>query len=262
MKKHSKLSILTIILITLLLSGCKMFETQFESTRNEAVQEIPQLVDETNGISITSTVEQKPLVFINKKQLVLGELDSLGRATNAHIQLRDSDEPTKKREPRLTYNPVGWHNYKFSYKASDGTQKKAWLFNRGHLIGYQFSGLNDESRNLVPETALLNAGNYSGMNSSNTNAMLYYENQLDNWLSNHPNYYLDYQVTPLYQRDELIPRYIRLAYVGIDENAEPLKITLSTKKEVEGSYQATVVYLKNESANATINYLDGTAQQR
>ena len=50
------------------------------------------------------------LPFTGNKQLVLGEFDHLGRATSAHIQLQDKDEPKQKREPRLTYNPVGWHN--------------------------------------------------------------------------------------------------------------------------------------------------------
>lgn len=48
------------------------------------------------------------LPFKNKKQLELGELDSKSRATFAHIQLKDSDEPTEKREPKISYNPVGW----------------------------------------------------------------------------------------------------------------------------------------------------------
>lgn len=143
------------------------------------------------------------LPFKNEKQLELGELDSKSRATGAHIQLKDSDEPTEKREPKLTYDPVGWHNYKFFY--GDG-KKEAWLMSRGHLIGYQFSGLNDEKRNLVPMTNWLNAGNYSGTDDQNQSSMLYYENRLDSWLANHPNYYLDYKVTPIYQKDELIPR--------------------------------------------------------
>ncbi|MFQ9790083.1 MAG: DNA/RNA non-specific endonuclease [Streptococcus salivarius] len=33
--------------------------------------------------------------------------------------------------------------------------------NRGHLIGYQFSGLNSEIKNLVPMTRYLNAGTMS-----------------------------------------------------------------------------------------------------
>ena len=97
------------------------------------------------------------LPFNGSKQLVLGDFDHLGRATSAHIQLQDKDEPKKKREPRLNYNPVGWHNYKIAY---GNKGKKAWLFHRGHLIGYQFSGLTDEGKNLVPLTAWTNTGNY------------------------------------------------------------------------------------------------------
>lgn len=85
--------------------------------------------------------------FNGNKQIVLGEFDTLGRATSAHIQLQDKDEPKKRREPRIKFTPVGWHNYKIAY----GNQgKKSWLFNRGHLIGYQFSGLTDEGKIWFP----------------------------------------------------------------------------------------------------------------
>lgn len=197
------------------------------------------------------------LPFKSKKQLELGELDSKNRATGAHIQLKDSDEPTEKRDSKLTYDPVGWHNYKFFY--GDG-REEAWLMSRGHLIGYQFSGLNDEKRNLVPMTNWLNAGNYSGTDEHNQSSILYYENRLDSWLANHPNYYLDYKVTPIYQKDELIPRQIELQYVGIDENGKLLEIKLESSKEKVDKYSVTHVILGNVSANAEINYLDGTAK--
>lgn len=196
------------------------------------------------------------LPFKNKKQLVLEELDSLSRAKGAHIQLKNSDEPTEKRNAKLTYDPVGWHNYKFYY--GDGT-KEAWLMSRGHLVGYQFSGLNDEKRNLVPMTNWLNSGNYTGIDDSNENSMIYYENKLDSWLANHPNDYLDYKVTPIYQEDELIPRQIELQYVGIDKNGHLLEIKLGGSKEKIDQYSVTHVVLDNVSANAEINYLDGTA---
>lgn len=157
----------------------------------------------------------------------------------------------------MTYDPVGWHNYKFFY--GDGT-KEAWLMSRGHLIGYQFSGLNDEKRNLVPMTNWLNAGNYSGTDELNQSSMLYYENRLDSWLANHPNYYLDYKVTPIYQEGELIPRKIELQYVGIDENGKLLEIKLESSKEKIDKYSVTHVILDNVSPNAEINYLDGTAK--
>ncbi len=194
--------------------------------------------------------------FNGNKQIVLGEFDTLGRATSAHIQLQDKDEPKKRREPRIKFTPVGWHNYKITY----GNQgKKSWLFNRGHLIGYQFSGLTDEGKNLVPLTAWTNSGNYKGTDDSNFESMLYYENRLDSWLANHPHFWLDYKVTPIYSGDELIPRQISLQYVGLDESGNLININLGSPKESVDGYGITTVILDNYSKNATIDYLKGTA---
>ncbi|HEM2812631.1 TPA: DNA/RNA non-specific endonuclease [Streptococcus suis] len=194
--------------------------------------------------------------FNGNKQIVLGEFDTLGRATSAHIQLQNKDEPKKRREPRIKFTPVGWHNYKIAY----GNQgKKSWLFNRGHLIGYQFSGLTDEGKNLVPLTAWTNSGNYKGTDDSNFEGMLYYENRLDSWLANHPHFWLDYKVTPIYSGDELIPRQISLQYVGLDESGNLININLGSPKESVDGYGITTVILDNYSKNATIDYLKGTA---
>ncbi|MDB8626927.1 DNA/RNA non-specific endonuclease [Streptococcus parasanguinis] len=197
------------------------------------------------------------LAFTGNKQLVLGEFDHLGRATSAHIQLQDKDEPKQKREPRLTYNPVGWHNYKLSY---GNKGKKAWLFHRGHLVGYQFSGLTNEGKNLVPLTAWTNSGNYRGTADRNDEGMLYYEKRLDSWLATHPHYWLDYKVTPFYAGDELIPRQVILQYVGIDQEGNLLRINLGSPKESVDAYGITTVTLDNYSKNAAIDYLKGTAK--
>lgn len=204
----------------------------------------------------TKETEQGILDFKGKKQLVLGNKDSKGRATAAHIQLQDKDEPTSKREKKLKYNPTGWHNYKFYY---EGGEKKAWLMNRGHLIGYQFSGLNDEGRNLVAMTAWLNTGSYKGTNEGNQDSMLFYEQKLDSWLATHPNYWLDYKVTPIYEGDELVPRRIELQYVGVDSKGNLLEITLGGK-ETKDSNLVSHVTLENTSPNATIDYATGKAE--
>ncbi|GAO99220.1 DNA/RNA non-specific endonuclease [Fructobacillus ficulneus] len=221
------------------------------SSSAESQKTTASSINQANGESQNSEI----LTFTGKRQLVLGNLDSLGRATFSHIQLQDKDEPKAKRTT-LTYNPVGWHNFKFYYGAG---AKKAWLMNRGHLVGYQFSGINDEARNLVPETAWFNAGNYTGMNDGNPDSMLYYENRLDSWLSNHPNYWLDYQVTPLFTGDELVPRQVELAYVGLDANGQPLTIQLGSAKESTDAAGVTHVTLDNSSPNAQIDYATGRA---
>lgn len=50
--------------------------------------------------------------------------------------------------------------------------------NRGHLIGYQFSGVNDEGKNLVPMTAWLNSEIIKEPTKVISQGMLYYENRL------------------------------------------------------------------------------------
>ncbi|RZI47878.1 DNA/RNA non-specific endonuclease [Lactococcus kimchii] len=185
-------------------------------------------------------------------QIKLSPLDLLKRATGAQIQLQAKDLPSQKREPRLSYNPVGWHNYKFNGH---------WLMNRGHLVGYQFSGLNDEPKNLVPETAYLNAGSLSGMDDSNPKSMLYYENRLAVWLKTHPNDWLNYQVTPLYKANELIPRQVSLSYHGFDKKGKAVKVAVGGNETIDDNGN-TQVTLDNISPNAIINYSDGTAVQK
>lgn len=48
-------------------------------------------------------------------------LDSLGRATEAHIFLNVQDLPTEAREPRINFNPSGWRNFKATYEKADGS---------------------------------------------------------------------------------------------------------------------------------------------
>ena len=247
MKRLHSLTVVLLSMITLV--GCS-------GTKEVTKEPVEKVEQQQVKFDENLFKEAGLLPFENKKQLVLEELDSLSRAKGAHMQLKNSDEPKEKRNSKLTYDPVGWHNYKFYY--GDGA-KDAWLMSRGHLIGYQFSGLNDEKRNLVPMTSWLNSGNYTGIDDSNENSMIFYENKLDSWLANHPNYYLDYKVTPIYQDDELIPRQIELQYVGIDENGTLLEIKLGGTQETVDQYSVTHVVLDNVSDNAEINYLDGTA---
>lgn len=246
-----KIVLTSVILLSLLTSvGCSKHKEKAKVAE-------PVTSEQTTQDNTKLYKEAGLLTFKNEKQLELGELDTKSRATYAHIQLKDSDEPKKKREPKLKFDPVGWHNYKFYY--GDGT-KEAWLMNRGHLVGYQFSGLNDEGRNLVPMTAWLNTGSFTGTDDKNQSSMLFYENGLDSWLANHPNYYLDYKVTAVYKDDELIPRQIELQYVGIDQDGKLLEIKLGSSKEKIDQYSVTHVALDNVSANAEINYADGTAK--
>ena len=220
--------------------------------------------EETNAISETTTVAPTKLPdsllpFKKEKQLVLGELDKLERSTSAHIQLNIKDKPKAKREPKISVDPVGWHNYKMPIDDS-GSGKESWLMNRGHLVGYQFSGIDNELRNLTPMTALLNTGSLSDKDSANQTAMLFYENNLADWINAHPNDWLDYKVTPIYQGDELIPRQVELQYAGIKSDGTLMKISFGTKQEKTDEDGVTHVVLENTSPNAKIDYATGNAE--
>lgn len=236
----------------------------FNSFINQYVSgsfKIPDLSKETSVISNEtkgSTGEKKKvqvssaLPYRDKKQIVLGKIDILGRATSAHIQLKNCDEPKVKRSSRINVDPVGWHNYKLEVVKG----KKVWVMNRGHLVGYQFSGLNDVKQNLVSETTWFNQGAYDHMDDSNPQAMLSYENRLDKWLSQHPDDSLDYLVTPIYHGSELIPRQIKLEYVGYTPQGQLESIRLGSALEnIKG--MDTVVILDNTAPNLNINYQTG-----
>ena len=185
------------------------------------------------------------LPFKREKQMVLGELDIYKRSTQAHIQLRYDDKPTEERDSRINVDPVGWHNFKFPVD---------------YTVGYQFSGLNDELRNLTPMTAYLNTGSMTGTDEKNSVAMLFYEEKLAAWLKQNKNAWLDYRVTPLYTDSELIPRQVELQYAGISANGRLIPIQFNSSLEEVNEDGTTRVILNNDAPNGTLDYQTGLAE--
>ena len=248
-----KLGLLVVACVSL--AACGGHKKESKAT-TEAVAKVTTV--ETTTVA-PAKLPDSLLPFKKEKQLVLGDLDKLERSTSAHIQLNIKDKPKAKREPKISVDPVGWHNYKMPIDDS-GSGKEAWLMNRGHLVGYQFSGLDNELRNLTPMTALLNTGSLSDKDSANQTAMLFYENNLADWINAHPNDWLDYKVTPIYEGDELIPRKIELQYAGIKSDGTLMKISFGTKEENIDKEGVTHVTLDNTSPNAKIDYATGNAE--
>ena len=182
--------------------------------------------------------------------LIYGEVDAKGRATWAHIRLSEDQAPGQngqKRPPKITTDPVGWKNYH--------VEKKFWAYDRTHLVGYQFSGVNNEVRNLTIGTGYLNRGveKTGGMDQGNEDGMLFYEQRLDSWLALHPNYDLDYYVKAIYEGENVVPSKIYMQWVGVDENNQTIPIQIDGKsKNLYEDYWG--VTLDNVSPSYTINY--------
>ena len=78
------------------------------------------------------------------------ELDSLGRCGVTYANVCKEIMPTEERGKIGMVKPSGWHTVK--YDVVDGK----YLYNRCHLIGYQLSGENANTRNLITGTRYLN----------------------------------------------------------------------------------------------------------
>lgn len=132
----------------------------------------------------------------------LQSVDALGRAVQADAYLNRKNYKGSKDRPRITVNPVGWHNEQLGKKKS--------LYNRSHLLAYAFMKANiDVKENLV--TGL------EEFNKSKTQGMQKFENEVE--LAVKRGKTIRYQVRAVYDDQELLPRGVLMRYKSIDDNS-------------------------------------------
>lgn len=132
----------------------------------------------------------------------LQSLDALGRAVQADAYLNRKNYKGSKDRPRITVNPVGWHNEQLGRKKS--------LYNRSHLLAYAFMKANiDVKENLV--TGL------EEFNKSKTQGMQKFENEVE--LAVKRGKTIRYQVRAIYDDQELLPRGVLMRYKSLDDNS-------------------------------------------
>lgn len=165
----------------------------------------------------------KQLSTANGPWVIYSARDNLGRSHVATGLLNKSLMPHAKRQ-RLVVNPPGFKNRKVMINGHS-----EWLYNRAHLIGYQFTGQNNNLQNLT-----------TGTRSLNDPAMTHYENMVAMYLRSHPDDYVRYQITPIYRGDELVPRGIQMQAQSINSNTIRFNI-----------------YIFNVQAGIKINYQNG-----
>lgn len=132
----------------------------------------------------------------------LQSVDALGRAVQADAYLNRKNHKGSKDRPRITVNPVGWHNEQLGRKKS--------LYNRSHLLAYAFMKANiDVKENLV--TGL------EEFNKSKTQGMQKFENEVE--LAVKRGKTIRYQVRAIYDDQELLPRGVLMRYKSLDDNS-------------------------------------------
>ena len=119
--------------------------------------------------------------YVTESFELYGDLDSLGRCTTVYASIGPDIMPTGERGSIGSVKPTGWHTVK--YTCVDGL----YLYNRCHLIGWQLTGENANTRNLITGTRYMNV-----------DGMLPFENMVDDYIEETGNHVL-YRVTPIFE---------------------------------------------------------------
>ena len=107
--------------------------------------------------------------------------------------------PTEERGSIGSVKPTGWHTVK--YDNVDGK----YLYNRCHLIGYQLSGENANTKNLITGTRYLNI-----------QGMLPFENMVADYVKETGNHVM-YRVTPIFEGDNLLANGVLMEGYSVED---------------------------------------------
>lgn len=130
------------------------------------------------------------------------ELDDLGRCGTAEALLHKSMMPKEERGEIGMVKPSGWHTVKYPDLIED-----LYLYNRCHLIGFQFTGQNAEPRNLITGTRHFNIE--TGMEA--------YENMLASYLRRTGNHAY-YRVTPVFDGNNLVATGVWMEAESVEDD--------------------------------------------
>ena len=131
--------------------------------------------------------------------------DMLGRSGRAvGVITKTLRDEGSARDRRMPDTITGWPspNPKAAIRFADGSHYKGYLFNKSHLIAKSLGG-TDKPDNMVTGTRTQNVGRNDG-----NGGMAYAETRARDWLDAHPDGTVAYMATPVYEGDELLPRYV------------------------------------------------------
>ena len=135
------------------------------------------------------------------------DLDTLGRCGVTYACIGQDLMPTNERGSIGMVKPTGWHTVRY-----DDLVDGKYLYNRCHLIGFQLTGENANTKNLITGTRYLNI-----------EGMLPFENMVADYVKENPYIYLSvkgenmvFQITACFITD------IDFDYIAPDPTGEEL----------------------------------------
>lgn len=178
---------------------------------------------ELNGnIPDFSTIEKHSTTL----EIEPSNLDSFGRCGVVYAVLSRESMCFIGPRPPLP-DPVGWNSIQYPELIPRND-----LFNRCHLVGRQFCGI-DNKHNLITGTSYLN------------DTMSKMEKIIADYLQNTNNHVV-YRVTPYYNGYNLLPSGVQLEAYSVEDNGQGVCFN---------------VYCYNVQPGVKINYVDGTSTE-
>ena len=132
-------------------------------------------------------------------------LDSLGRCGVVMALVGPETMPTEERGSIGMVKPSGWHTVRY-----DDLVDGKYLYNRCHLIAYQLTGENANTRNLVTGTRYMNM-----------EGMLSYENDVADYVERTGSHVI-FRAEPVFAGDELVCRGVRLEAISYEDGGAGL----------------------------------------
>ena len=210
----------TIISILLILSVCLFGGCKKENSGSEKVT-LPEsntmapLTEETIKLQNIPEFSGRPYVeiydnlplfskddYTTEAFETYAELDNLGRCGVTFACIGKELMPTEDRGNIGQVKPSGWVTAKYDFV--DGK----YLYNRCHLIGFQLTGENANTSNLITGTRYMNV-----------QGMLPFENMVADYVKETENHVL-YRVTPIFEGDNLVASGVVMEAWSVEDEGE------------------------------------------
>lgn len=238
MKNNIKILSLLLCLV-LFLSGCGVWFTNditgqnglfigVTDTRVDTLADVPEFSDEPYVIINDNKPNFAESDLVTDSYEYYSPLDSLGRCGYVMACVGTDIMPTEERGAIGMVKPTGWQTVK--YDNVDGK----YLYNRCHLIGYQLTGENANTKNLITGTRYLNV-----------EGMLPFENLIAEYVEETDNHVL-YRVTPIFEGDNLLATGVQMEGYSVED---------------DGAEICFNVFAYNAQPDITIDYATGESYQ-
>ena len=154
-------------------------------------------------------------------------LDAMGRCGVCVASVGIDIMPTEERGEIGPVKPSGWNQKKYP-----GIVDGNYLYNRCHLIGYQLTGENANTQNLI-----------TGTRSLNVDGMLPFENMVADYVKETGNHVL-YRVTPVFENENPLASGVLMEGKSVEDGGEGILFC---------------VYCYNAQPGIFIDYTDGAS---